>query len=235
MVLYHIILLKNKFMENVLEQLAICIERGKVNKNAKFPMDLQGQIGADELTVIALEQSYPANDILQKALMVGMKKVGDKFGAGEAYVPDLLIAAKAMNASMAHLKVFFESGELEHRGTVVIGTVAGDMHDIGKNLVRMILKGEGWNVIDLGVDVAPDKFLKTVSENPSCYVGLSAMLTTTMGNMKITNDIIKADYPNVKIFVGGAPLSQKFNDEIGTDGYYPDPYSFAQYLSALAS
>ena len=222
-------------MENVLEQLAICIERGKVNKDAKFPPALQGQDGADELTVKALEQGCSANDILKGALMVGMKVVGDKFGAGKAFVPDLLIAAKAMNAAMEHLKVYFESGELKHRGTVVIGTVAGDLHDIGKNLIRMVLKGDGWNVVDLGVDVSAEKFIEVISENPDCYVGLSALLTATMVNMKTTNDVIKSKFPNTKIYVGGAPLSQDFSDEIGTDGYFPDPYSFAQHLSALAS
>jgi 5-methyltetrahydrofolate--homocysteine methyltransferase len=221
------------FMEHTLEQLAICIERGKVDQNSRFPVDMQGQDGTDELTVRALEQGISANDILKKGLMVGMKRIGDKFGAGEAYVPDLLVAAKAMNVAMAHLQVFFESGELEHRGTVVLGTIAGDMHDIGKNLVRMILKGDGWDVIDLGVDVAPEKFVEVVAENTECHVGLSAMLTTTMGNMKETNDVIKSKFPNVKVFVGGAPLSQKFSDEIGTDGYFSDPYGFAQHLSTL--
>ena len=222
-------------MENVLEQLAICIERGKVNKDSKFPPDMQGQDGADELTVKAIEQSHTANDILKKSLMVGMKKVGDSFGAGKAYIPDLLIAAKAMNAAMEHLKVYFESGELKHRGTVVIGTVSGDLHDIGKNLIRMVLKGDGWNVIDLGADVSPEKFVEVISANPDCFVGLSALLTTTMVNMKTTNDIIKLRHPNTKIYIGGAPLSQDYSDKIGTDGYFPDPYSFAQHLSTLVS
>ena len=219
-------------MENVLEQLANCIERGKVNKNAKYPPDMQGKDGADELTVKALEY-HSANDILQKSLMVGMKVVGDKFGVGKAFIPDLLIAAKAMNVAMKHLEVYFESGELKHRGTVVVGTVAGDLHDIGKNLIRMVLEGDGWNVIDLGVDVSAEKFVEVISENPDCYVGLSALLTTTMVNMRSTNAVIKTKFPNTKIFVGGAPLSQDFSDEIGTDGYFPDPYSFAQHLSAL--
>jgi methanogenic corrinoid protein MtbC1 len=162
-----------------------------------------------------------------------MKDVGDRFESGKAFIPDMLISAKAMNAAMEHLRPFFESGEVELKGTFVLGTVAGDLHDIGKNIVRMVLVGSGWDVIDLGVDVKPEKFLETIEANPGCLVGLSALLTTTMTQMDVTNKAIKVKYPDTKVFVGGAPLSQKFCDEIGANGYFPDPNQFAKHLNTL--
>ena len=124
------------------------IERGKVDVNATYPPDLKGQDGAVELTKSALAQGISAHDILVKALMPGMKKVGDKFGCGEAFIPDLMISAKAMNAATAILRPHFESGHSNRRGTFIIGTVSGDLHDIGKNIVKMIMEGAGWNVVD---------------------------------------------------------------------------------------
>jgi len=161
-------------MEDLLKQLAVCIERGKVDKNAAYPPDMKDQEGASELTAKLLEQGISANDILKKSLMVGMNGVGDRFSQGKAFIPDLLIAAKAMNAAMVHLKPYFESGEAKHRGTMILGTVSGDLHDIGKNIVRMVLEGDGWKVVDLGVDVSTDKFLTALDENPDAHVGMSA-------------------------------------------------------------
>jgi 5-methyltetrahydrofolate--homocysteine methyltransferase len=220
-------------MSSVLERLAHCVEMGKVNKNSKFPASMQSEDGADELAFQALQQSFSATEILQEGLMTGMKRIGDKFGEGKAFIPDMLISAKAMNTAMVHLKPFFESGELKSRGTVVIGTVSGDLHDIGKNIVGMVLKGDGWNVVDLGVDVSPDKFVKAIDQNPNCHVGLSALLTTTMINMKTTKEIIKNKYPDIKVFIGGAPISDTYNKEIGTDGCFSDPYRFTNYLKNL--
>jgi methanogenic corrinoid protein MtbC1 len=220
-------------MEELLKQLAYCIERGKADKNAPYPPDMKDQDGASELTKQLLDGGVSANDILKKALMVGMNVIGDKFGQGKAFIPELLISAKAMNAAMVHLKPFFESGEAEHRGTFIIGTVAGDLHDIGKNIVRMVLEGDGWNVIDLGVDVNADKFLGALDEHPKAWVGMSALLTTTMVNMEGNVKAIKAKHPETKIFVGGAPLSKEFSDKIKADGYFPDPHSFAKHLAAI--
>jgi 5-methyltetrahydrofolate--homocysteine methyltransferase len=194
---------------------------------------MKGQEGADELTRKAVEKGIAASKILSEALMVGMQKIGDKFGAGKAFIPDLLIAAKAMNAAMEHLKPFFESGEAKHKGKVVIGTVTGDLHDIGKNIVKMVLKGSGWDVIDLGVDASSQKFLQALDEHPGSFVGLSALLTTTMLNMQDTTSAIKNKYPDTKIYVGGAPLSQEFSDKIGADGFFRDPQSFAKHLATL--
>jgi len=218
-------------MSELLEQLAVCIERGKVNIKSPFPPDLKGQEGADELTKRAIDESIHPNDILNDGLMIGMQRVGDKFETGKAFIPDMLIAAKAMNAAMVHLKPFFESGEAELKGDFIIGTVAGDLHDIGKNIVKMVLTGGGWNVIDLGSDVKAEKFVETLKEYPNALVGMSALLTTTMMQMEVTTKAIKEVFPKTKVFVGGAPLSQEFSDKIGADGYFPDPNKFVKYLA----
>ena len=136
-----------------------------------------------------------------------------------------------MNAAMEHLKPFFESGEAKHKGTVIIGTVAGDLHDIGKKIVGMVLKGDGWKVIDLGVDVTVDKFLAALNENPGAVVGISALLTTTMKNMELSVKRIEEEFLDTRVFVGGAPLSSEYSEKIGANGYFADPHSFAKYLS----
>ena len=143
-------------MAELLAKLALCIERGKVDRESPYPEDLQGEDGAAELTRRALEVSLSPGEILDQALVAGMNRIGSRFSAGEVYIPDLLFAAKAMNAAMEHLKPYFESGEAVHRGTAIVGTVAGDLHDIGKNIVRMVLEGGGWKVIDLGVDAGTE-------------------------------------------------------------------------------
>ena len=218
--------------KNLLDRLALCIERGKVDKKSAYPPDMKEQDGASELTESALQNGISAGDILSLALMKGMQKIGDKFGKGQAYIPDLLIAAKAMYAAMEHLKPYFDSGEVQHKGALILGTVAGDMHDIGKNLLKMVMEGNGWEVIDLGTDVSADKFLAALKENPQSMVGLSALLTTTMLNMDPITSSIKKAYPQTKVFVGGAPLSQDFNDKIGADGYFASPQALVHYLDS---
>jgi methanogenic corrinoid protein MtbC1 len=219
-------------MNDLLERLAQCIEKGKVNKEASYPPEMSGQDGASELTQKALAEGCSATDILEKALMPGMNRIGEKFGCGEAFIPELLIAAKAMNASMEHLKPYFESGDVSHKGTLVIGTVAGDLHDIGKNIVRMVMEGNGWKAVDLGVDVSTEKFLQAVEENPECIVGLSALLTTTMVKMEEIVQEIKKKNPKINVYVGGAPLTTEFCEKIGANGYFPDPQSFVKHISA---
>ncbi|MBD3317262.1 MAG: cobalamin-binding protein, partial [Chitinivibrionales bacterium] len=189
-------------MSNLLEQIAVCVERGKINKASPFPPDLKGQEGADELTRQALDEGIDAQDILGEALVVGMKKIGEKFRKNEVFVPDVLMAAKAMGAGMAHLKPHFQSGAVKRKGVFVIGTVAGDLHDIGKNLVGMIVEGGGWEVVDLGVDVSEAKFLEAIENNPGCVLGLSALLTTTMVNMEKVVKAVKDKSPATKILVG---------------------------------
>jgi methanogenic corrinoid protein MtbC1 len=167
--------------------------------------------------------------------MIGMKRIGDRFGTGKAFVPELLMAAKAMTAVMEHLKPFFQSGKVQRKGTFVLGTVAGDLHDIGKNLVGMSIEGAGWEVVDLGVDVPAEKFIAAIEEHPGCVVGLSALLTTTMVTMESIIKSIREKGLQTKILVGGAPLTNDFCQKIGADFYSPDPQGAVDYLDAHAA
>ena len=219
-------------MSELVEKIAICVERGKVNKNSPYPPDLRGQDGVDELTRQALADGVHPNTVLTDGLMKGMGVVGKKFSKNEVFVPDLLMAAKAMTAGMDQLKPAFDSGAAKHKGTFIVGTVQGDLHDIGKNLVRMMMEGAGWKVVDLGVDTSPEKFLAAAQANPGAVVGLSALLTTTMVNMDKTVKLVKEKVPGTIVVVGGAPLTQEFCDKIGADAYSPDPQGCIEYLDA---
>jgi len=222
-------------MNDLLKQIAHCIEYGKINRVTPYPPNMKDQDGADELAKRALEEGIRPDEILEDALVPAMAKVGDKFSRKEIYVPQMLMAAKAMNSAMLHLKPFFQSGETKRKGTFIIGTVTGDLHDIGKNLVAMMIEGGGWEVIDLGVDVGAEKFLKTMGEHPGAVVGLSALLTTTMENMKKIVIAVKDKYPNSKILVGGAPVTQEYCEKIGADFYSPDPQGAVNFLKQLVS
>lgn len=221
-------------MSELVEKLTVCIERGKVNLASPYPKDLKGQEGADELAQQAIAAGVGPDTILA-ACNEGMQRIGAKFGQGKAFVPELLMAAKAMNAVMAHLKPFFQAGTVKPKGRFVLGTVAGDLHDIGKNLVSMVVAGNGWEVVDLGVDVKTPKFLDTIRANPGCVVGLSALLTTTMGNMAATVKDIKTQFPHTVIVVGGAPLSAEAAAQMGADGYAPDPQAAAAFINQFAA
>ncbi|MBC8192413.1 MAG: cobalamin-dependent protein [Candidatus Marinimicrobia bacterium] len=217
-------------MDNILARLGHMVAVGKINKNTPRPADMIGMDGADELAAQAVKLGIAPNEILNKGLLLGMSVIGEKFSRGEAFIANMLISAQAMNAAMEHLRPFFESGEIKSTGTLVLGTVRGDLHDIGKNLVKMILKGDGWDVIDLGTDVSADEFVTAVDANPQALVGLSALLTTTMLNMEEVIMALKNRNPKTRVFIGGAPVSQMFSEEIGADGYFRDPHSFARSL-----
>jgi len=163
-------------------------------------------------------------DILNKGFMPAMAIIGDKFSEGEIYIPDVLIAARAMQASVDKLRPLLSEDEAPNRGTVVIGTVKGDLHDIGKNLVKYMLQGSGFNVVDLGNDVSPEQFAEAVRKNEAGVVAMSALLTTTMGSMKdIIDGLEEAGLrDSVKVMIGGAPVTQEFADRIKADGYARD-------------
>ena len=222
-------------MNDILNQIALCVEAGKINKASPYPPSMKDQDGADELARKALEQGCKPDEILEKALIPAMAIVGNKFSRKEIYVPQMLMSAKAMSGAMMHLKPYFQSGETKRKGTFIIGTVTGDLHDIGKNLVSMMVEGGGWEVIDLGVDVSSEKFLNALSEKPQAVVGLSALLTTTMENMKKIVADIKAKSASSKILVGGAPVTQDYCNKIGADFYSPDPQGAVNYLNQLVS
>lgn len=218
---------------NILEQIGKCIEFGKTNRESAYPPQMKDQDGADELTKKALANGIKPNEILDKALIPAMANVGDRFSRKEIYVPQMLMSAKAMNSAMIHIKPFFQSGEAKMKGVFIIGTVEGDLHDIGKNLVSMMIEGSGWKVIDLGVDVSSEKFLMSITANPQAVVGLSALLTTTMENMKRTVVVLKEKNPETRILIGGAPVTQEYCDKIGADFYAPDPQGAVNYLKKL--
>jgi methanogenic corrinoid protein MtbC1 len=222
-------------MNEVLSKISLCVEFGKINKASPYPPNMKDQDGADELTRRALEEGVKPDEILEDALVPAMAKVGEKFSKKEIYVPQMLMAAKAMNSALVHLKPFFQSGETKRKGKFIIGTVSGDLHDIGKNLVAMMIEGGGWEVIDLGVDVGSDKFLKALDEHPGAVIGLSALLTTTMENMKKTVAAIKEKHSDSKILVGGAPVTMEYCENIGADYYSPDPQGAVNYLKQLVS
>ena len=221
-------------MSELVEKIGVCVERGKVNKTSPYPIDMKGLEGADELTKQALETGVGPNAILQ-ACNDGMKRIGARFSRNEVFVPELLMAAKAMKAVMAHLKPFFQSGSVKAKGKFIIGTVAGDLHDIGKNLVSMVVEGNGWEVIDLGVDVKPVKFIEAIQQHPGATVGLSALLTTTMASMSNTVQEIRTKFPTISVIVGGAPVTKEAAIAMGANGYSPDPQGAVVFLDKAGS
>ncbi len=220
-------------MNSILERIAACVENGKVNMKSPYPPSMRGQEGADELTAEALKEGLTPTEILDLGLIPGMNAIGLKFSENRAFVPEMLMAAKAMSTAMLHLKPYFASGDIEYKGVIVIGTVSGDLHDIGKNLVGMAMEGAGWRVIDLGVDVSAGRFISAVEENPGCVVGLSALLTTTMLNMESIVRELKERFGMLKILVGGAPLNQEFCTRIGADYYGRSSQGAIAYLNSL--
>ena len=180
-----------------------------------------------QLVQEAIDAGDSAKDILEQGLLPGMSAIGDKFKNNEVYVPEVLIAARAMNAGTTLLKPYMASADIQTPGTAVIGTVKGDLHDIGKNLVKMMLEGKGINVIDLGVDVSAEQFVNAAVENDAQIICCSALLTTTMNEMEAV--VKKAEEAGIRdkvfIMVGGAPITQEYCDKIGADCYTSDASS----------
>ena len=197
---------------------------------------LDGDAPAAEAAVKeALAAKVPAQDILQKACIPAMGQVGRLFEEGEKYVPEMLISARAMQKSVALLKPLLAQGSVRSVGKVLVGTVQGDLHDIGKNLVGMMLEGTGFEVIDLGTDVTPQKFVDAVKTHQPQIIGLSALLTTTMPSMKkILESLQEAGLRGqIKVLIGGAPVTEAYAHQIGADGYAPDASSAARKAKAL--
>jgi len=182
-----------------------------------------------ELVQKAIDEGIDPKVILEEGLISGMNIVGEKFKNNELFVPDVLIAARAMNAGTELLKPLLASAGVKAAGKVVIGTVRGDLHDIGKNLVKMMMEGKGLEVIDLGIDVPPEKFIASAKENNAKIIACSALLTTTMGEMKNVVEAAKEAgiRDSVKIMIGGAPVTQSYCESIGADLYAPDAASAA--------
>ncbi len=205
-----------------LKLLADSIIRGKKND-------------AVAMTQQALSEGVHPQALITDGLIAGMAVVGSKFKNNEFYVPEVLIAARAMKSCLEILKPLLADSGVKPVGTCVIGTVKGDQHDIGKNLVAMMLQGNGFEVIDAGVDVAPEKFIALAKENKAEIICLSALLTTTMPSMRGTIEALAAEglKGKIKVMIGGAPVTQQFADEIGADGYSPDAASAVDLAKTL--
>ena len=188
-----------------------------------------------ELVQQAVDEGMGAEDILDQGLLEGMNVIGVKFKNNEVFVPEVLIAARAMNAGMEILKPLLAAGNAQNRGTVVIGTVKGDLHDIGKNLVGMMMKGKGLTVIDLGTDVAPKRFVEEAVSNNANIIACSALLTTTMKEMEaVVKAVNEAGlHDKIKVMVGGAPVTESFKNTIGADRYTPDAATAAEVALEL--
>ncbi|NLW85261.1 MAG: cobalamin-binding protein [Planctomycetes bacterium] len=203
-----------------MESLSEALIRGDRNKVA-------------ELTTAALSEGAAPQDVLEKGLIAGMMVVGKRFKANEVYVPEVLIAARAMHAGLNILQPALTKAGVEPVGVVVLGTVKGDLHDIGKNLVGMMLTGGGLKVVDIGIDASADKFVEACKNSNAQVCAMSALLTTTMPQMAEVVKALKAANLDVKIIIGGAPVTQNFANEIGADGYAADAASAVDVVQTL--
>ena len=208
----------------VLEEISQNLQRGK----AKIVKELVQQ---------AIDEGIPAKEILEKGLLSGMDIIGEKFKNNEVFVPEVLVAARAMNMGASLLKPLLADGDNTSAGRVCIGTVRGDLHDIGKNLVKMMMEGRGLKVIDLGVNVPAEKYLEAARDSGAQIIACSALLTTTMGEMKRVVELVNASdlRDKVKVMIGGAPVTDDFCQSIGADQYTPDAASAAEEAVRLAA
>lgn len=186
-----------------------------------------------EQTQAMLSAGIDPLEIINQGLIAGMNVVGARFKSGEMFVPEVLMAAKSMAAGIEIAKPLIADKDMASVGSVLIGTVKGDLHDIGKNLVAMMLESTGFKVVDLGIDIPADKFVAAIKEHKPDIVAMSALLTTTMLNMKDTLDLIRAEGLKVKCIIGGAPISQEFADQIGAHGFAPDAVSAVELCKKL--
>ena len=209
-------------MSTTLVELSEFLQKGRV-KNVK------------ELVQKALDEGIAPNVILEEGLLSGMSVVGEKFKKNEVFVPEVLIAARAMNAGTTMLKPCLVQEGVESKGTVVIGTVKGDLHDIGKNIVKMMMEGKGMNVIDLGVDVSAEQYVQAAKENDADIIACSTLLTTTMGEIKNVVDLVKKEGIRAKVMIGGAPVTQDFCDSVQADSYTPDAATAAEVAGGFCS
>jgi len=224
-------------VEELLEKIRLNVIQGRVDEEDEgIEEDMEGEPGVTELVEEAVEKGVPAKEILVKGLTAGMDEVGILYESGEYLIPDMLAAAESVGAAMDILEPILASGEVESKGRFVIATVEGDLHDIGKNIVSTMLRGSGYEVKDLGVGVPADKIVETVKETGAKYVGLSALLTTTMPQMKLVVDKLGEAglRDSVMVFIGGAPTSAEFAESIGADAHCRDAFDAIDKLKVAA-
>lgn len=190
---------------------------------------------ATEMTKKALGEGMAAKKVMNEGLIAGMDVVGGRFKKNEIYIPEVLIAARAMKMAMEVLEPELAEAGVEPIGKFLIGTVQGDLHDIGKNLVAMLLKGAGFEVIDLGVDVSPEKFVEQAKATGVQLIGISALLTTTMPGMEKTIKVLNDEDVSVRVMIGGAPVTRDYADKIGAHGYAPDAASAVDLAKSLVA
>jgi 5-methyltetrahydrofolate--homocysteine methyltransferase len=211
-------------MDDILAGIAENVILGRRDKSSMFPEEKTGEPGVEELTQQAVESGMATESILNDGLLAGMDVVGQRFKGGEVYIPEVMRSSEALKAGMELLKPLMVASGLESNGKVVLGSVKGDLHDIGKNLVSMMLKGARLEVVDLGVDVSAESFIESIRKENAQVLALSSLLTTTMMELKTVIDALKEAglRDQVKVLVGGAPVTQDFADDIGADGYAAD-------------
>ena len=203
----------------ILESIKHCVVQGHIDATSKFPKNMEGQEGVRELTQRAITEGVNVEDILTQGLIPAMTIVGQRYENNEIFVPEMLFSAKAMKSGLELIKPFLLEGSDLILGKVIIGTVQGDLHDIGKNLVCMMLEGAGFEIDDLGINIPAPKFLEAAKNNPKALIGMSALLTVTMKNMKGVIELLRANDLDNKVFIGGAPVTPAFANEIGAEGY----------------
>ena len=204
---------------SILESIKHCVVQGHIDATSKFPKSMEGQEGVRELTKQAIANGVDVEDILTMGLIPAMTIVGQRYENNEIFVPEMLFSAKAMKSGLELIKPFLLEGSDLILGKVIIGTVQGDLHDIGKNLVCMMLEGAGFEIEDLGINIPATKFLEAAKNNPEAIIGMSALLTVTMKNMKGVIELLRANELDNKVFIGGAPVTPAFAEEIGAEGY----------------
>ncbi len=222
--------------QQLLEELRKNVLQGRVDEmDEGFEGDMEGQPGVTELVQQALDEGIPVTEILAEGLSPAMEEVGRKYEAEEYLIPDMLASAECVSAAMDVLDPHLADSGVEHKGKVIIATVEGDLHDIGKNIVITLLKGAGYEVQDLGTSVPADKIVEATQDKQAQFVGLSALLTSTMDKMRDVIEAFKAAQARdgVKIIVGGAPVTEEFAQEIGADAYCRDAFDAIDALESL--
>ncbi|HSP88713.1 MAG TPA: corrinoid protein [Ignavibacteriaceae bacterium] len=207
---------------NLLEKIKECVVKGHTDANSQYPLEMKSLPGVKELIENALQEKTDVSLILRESLIAGMEAVGKKYSDGEYFVPEMLLSAQTMKTGLKILEPYLLKEKIGQSGTVILGTVKGDMHDIGKNLVGMMLEGGGFKVIDLGINTPLEKFIEKAKEYPDAVLGMSALLSTTMENMKLVIDRLKYEKLTNKVIIGGAAVSENFAREIKADGYAKD-------------
>jgi 5-methyltetrahydrofolate--homocysteine methyltransferase len=217
----------------IIEKIKECVVKGHTDVNSQYPEEMKSLQGVKELVQEAVNSEVDVSLILKNGLIAGMDEVGKKYSEGEYFVPEMLLSAQAMKTGMKILEPYLTKEKQGSSGTVVIGTVKGDMHDIGKNLVGMMLEGGGFNVIDLGINTPVEKFIEKAREYPDAVLAMSALLSTTMVNMKLVIDVLRSENLSNKVIIGGAAVSENFAEEIKADGYAKNAALAVQLVKSI--